>query len=143
MSKRKQALEARLEGRQIRAALMCVEREFAPEDERKGYDEIAEEVGVSRQSLHRWRTQNRAFIDYVNLIADEWLESERAYVYRQLMKTISGAQPSIKGIDLYFKRHGLITNQIAVETKDGSESRSNDDLTQDIAELDALLEENE
>lgn len=138
-TKRKAALEAKLDGRQIKAALLCVEREFAPEDGRRGFDEIAEEVGVSRQSLYKWRTQNRAFIDYVNYLADDFLASERAFVYRQLMKTIGGAQPSIKGIDLYFKRHGLITQNIAVETKDATEARSNEELAAEIEELDELL----
>lgn len=139
--KRKAALEARLEGRQLKAALLCVEREFAPEEERKSFDEIAEEVGVSRQSLFKWRTQNRAFIEYVNHIADDFLASERALVYRQLMKTINGPQPSIKAIDLYFKRHGLITQNIAVETKDASEARTNEEIAQELEELDELLAE--
>ncbi|MFD1135594.1 phBC6A51 family helix-turn-helix protein [Paenibacillus urinalis] len=137
--KRKAALEAKLDPRQVIAALKCVEREFTAESERVSFDEIADEVGVSRQSLYKWRTQNRAFIDYVNYLADEFLESERAYVYRQLMKTISGSQPSIKGIDLYFKRHGLITQNVSVETKDGGSARTNEDIAQEIAELDELL----
>ncbi|QOT13721.1 hypothetical protein JNUCC32_31020 (plasmid) [Paenibacillus sp. JNUCC32] len=137
--KKKAALEARLEGRQIKAALLCVEREFAAEDERKSFDEIAEEIGISRQSLFKWRTQNRAFIEYVNYVADDFLASERAYVYRQLMKTINGPQPSVKGIDLYFKRHGLITQQVAVESKDATSTRSNEEITQELEELDTLL----
>ena len=139
--KRKAALEAKLDGRQIRAALMCVEREFAAEDERKGFDEIADEVGVSRQSLYKWRTQNRAFIDYVNYLADDFLASERAFVYRQLMKSISGGQPSIKAIDLFFRRFGLITQQVAVETKDSGVAKSNEELAAEIEELDELLAE--
>ncbi|MEC0370036.1 phBC6A51 family helix-turn-helix protein [Paenibacillus chibensis] len=139
--KKKSALEARLEGRQIKAALLCVEREFAPEDERKSFDEIADEVGVSRMSLFRWRTGNRAFIDYVNHIADDFLASERALVYRQLMKTITGPQPSVKGIDLYFKRHGLITQQVAVESKDAGTTRTNEEIAQELEELDELLAE--
>jgi transcriptional regulator with XRE-family HTH domain len=139
--KKKAALEARLEGRQIRAALLCVEREFAPEDERKSFDEIADEIGVSRMTMYRWRTGNRAFIDYVNHIADDFLASERALVYRQLMKTITGPQPSVKGIDLYFKRHGLITQQVAVESKDATSTRSNEEITQELEELDELLAE--
>ncbi|MNT66633.1 hypothetical protein D3C71_2133280 [compost metagenome] len=55
------------------------------------------------------------------------------------MKTISGAQPSVKGIDLYFKRHGLITQQVAVETKDAGASRTNEELAQELSELDELL----
>lgn len=137
--KRKAALEAKLDGRQIRAALMCVEREFAAEEDRKSFDEIADEVGVSRQSLYKWRTQNRAFIDYVNYLADDFLASERAFVYRQLMKTIGGAQPSIKGIDLFFRRFGLITQQVAVETKDSGAAKSNEELAAEIEELDELL----
>lgn len=139
--KRKAALEAKLDGRQIKAALMCVEREFAAEDERKSFDEIADEIGVSRQSLYKWRTQNRAFIDYVNYVADDFLASERAYVYRQLMKSIGGAQPSIKGIDLFFRRFGLITQQVAVETKEAGAAKSNDELAAEIEELDELLAE--
>jgi transposase-like protein len=139
--KKKAALEARLDGRQIKAALLCVEREFAAEEDRKGFDEIADEVGVSRQSLFKWRTQNRAFIDYSNLLADDFLSADRAFVYRQLMKTIAGSQPSVKGIDLYFKRHGLITQQVAVETKDAGATRTNDELAQELEELDELIAE--
>lgn len=139
--KRKAALEAKLDGRQIRAALMCVEREFAAEDERKSFDDIADDVGVSRQSLYKWRTQNRVFIDYVNYLADDFLASERAFVYRQLMKTIGGGQPSIKGIDLFFRRFGLITQNIAVETKETGAAKSNDELAAELEELDELLGE--
>lgn len=141
--KKKAALEARLDGRQMKAALLCVEREFAGEEDRRTFDEIAAEVGVSRNTLYEWRTQNRAFIEYSNYVADEFLSSHRAFVYRQLMKTIAGAQPSVKGIDLYFKRHGLITQQVAVETKDAGAARSNDELAQEIEELDELLAEDD
>lgn len=141
---RKKALESKLDGRQKKAALLCVQREFAPEDERMGFEDIAKEVGVSRQTLYEWRTQKRPFIDYVNLLADDFLASERAFVYRQLMKTIGGAQPSIKGIDLYFRRHGLITERQIVETKDASAvAGSNEDIAKDIEELDELLSEDD
>lgn len=141
--KRRSALESRLEGRQIKAALLCVEREFSPEEERATFEDIANEIGISRKTLHKWRTQNRAFIDYSNYIADDFLESERAQVYRQLMKTIMGSQPSIKGIDLYFKRHGLITQNVSVETKDGNTAKSNEDIADELAELDELLKDDE
>lgn len=139
--KRKAALEARLDGRQIKAALLCVEREFAAEEDRRTFEDIAEEIGVTRKTLHQWRTQNRAFIDYANYLADDFLAKERAFVYSQLMKTIAGTQPSVKGIDLYFKRHGLITQQVAVETKDAGATRTNEELAQEIEELDELLAE--
>ena len=137
-TKKRQQLEAKLDGRQRKAALLCVEREFAPQAERMTFEDIATEVGVSRQSLLKWRQQNRAFIDYVNYLADDFLAAERAFVYRQLMKSISGEQPSIKGIDLYFKRHGLITERSVVETVE-SGGRDEADIAADIAELDDLL----
>ncbi|NHN31141.1 phBC6A51 family helix-turn-helix protein [Paenibacillus agricola] len=137
---KKKALEAKLDGRQIRAALLCVQREFVPEEDgRKSYEEIAAEIGVTRQSLYEWRTQKAPFIEYVNLLADDFLSAERAFVYRQLMKTISGAQPSIKGIDLFFKRHGLITERQIVETKEAGSSGSNADIANELAEIDELL----
>lgn len=141
--KKKAALESRLDGRQMKAALLCVEREFAGEEDRRTFEEIADEVGISRNTLYEWRTQNRAFIEYANYVADEFLSSHRAFVYRQLMKTIAGSQPSVKGIDLYFKRHGLITQQVAVETKDAAAARSNDELEQEIEELNELLAEDD
>lgn len=139
--KRKAALESQLDGRQVKAALMCVEREFAAEEERKTFEEIADEIGVSRKTLRQWRTQKRAFIDYVNYLADDFLSADRAKVYRQLMRAIDGPQPSIKAIDLFFRRFGLITQQVAVETKDAGSTRSNDELAQELAELDDLIAE--
>lgn len=141
MSAKKKALEAKLDGRQRRAALLCVEREFAPEEERKGFEEIAAEIGVTRNTLYEWRTQKREFIEYSNMLADEFLDGHRAFVYRQLMKTISGAQPSIKGIDLYMRRHGLLTERQVIETKDSGSARTNDDIAADLAELDEMLTE--
>lgn len=134
-------LEARLDGRQIRAALLCVEREFAAEADRRTFESIAQEIGVSTVTLWEWRTQNRNFIDYSNYLADDFLAGERAFVYRQLRKLIG--QGSVKGIDLYFKRHGLITERQLIETKDANDVKSNEDIAKEIDELDDLLAEGE
>lgn len=138
-TKRKQ-LEAQLDGRQKLAALACVEREFSPEDGRKGYEDIAKEAGVSRQTLYEWRTQNKAFIDYVNLIADDYLASARPTVYKRLMQLIDASQPSVKAIDLFMRREGLITTHAVVEAKDGGGGgRDNEDIVKELAELDDVL----
>lgn len=138
--KRKQ-LEARLDGRQRIAALAVVEREFSEDGERKSFDEIAQEAGVHRVTLYEWRTQNKAFIDYVNTIADDFLAAKRPIVYKRLMQLIDSAQPSVKALDLFMKREGLITAQVSVETKDANVSRTDDEITAEIAELDELLAE--
>lgn len=139
VDKRKR-LEARLDGRQKIAALACVEREFSPQDERMGFEEIAQLAGVSRNTLYEWRTQNKSFIEYVNLIADDYLSSARPTVYKRLMQLIDAPQPSVKAIDLFFRREGLITTHAVVETKlDGGGGRDNEDIAKEIAELDGVL----
>jgi hypothetical protein len=143
MSAKKRQMEAKLTPKQRHAALLLVEREFTEDSERKTLDEIAEEVGISVRGLYKWRTQNKTFIDYVNCIADEFLESKRAVVYRQMMKLIEGQHPSVKAIDLYFKRHGLLTEKQIVETRDGNDGSSPEEIEKEIAELDELLKDSE
>ena len=133
-------LESKLDGRQKRAAWLCVEREFAREEDRITFDQIADAVGVSRNTLYEWRTKNRAFIDYMNSLADDILAGYRAHVYRQLLRAIDGRQPSIKAIDLYFRRHGLITDRQVIETKE-SVAQTEEDIAKEIAELDDMLSE--
>ncbi|MEV5028517.1 phBC6A51 family helix-turn-helix protein [Paenibacillus sp. LPE1-1-1.1] len=140
--KRKQ-LESRLDGRQRVAALSCVEREFAPETERKSFEVNAQEAGVTRNTLYEWRTQNKAFIEYVNVIADDFLASKRPIVYKRLIQLIDGSQPSVKAIDLFMRREGLITAHAVIETKDVGGGRDNEDIAKELAELDELLTEKE
>lgn len=137
--KQRAKLEARLDGRQRLAALACVEREFSPEDERKGFEQIAEEAGVSRNTLYEWRTQNRAFIEYMNAISDDYLSGKRAVVYKRLMQLIDSSQPSVKAIDLFMKREGLITAKVEVDDGRAGGAKSNAELADELAELDDIL----
>ena len=141
MSKRQKALEAKLTAQQRKAAYMLVENELKDnKDETKlGLQEIATDVGVTAKCLWEWRTKNRNFIDYKNLIADDFLADKRSLVYAQLMKLIDTTQPSVKAIDLYLRRHGLLTDKTVVETDNGEGSRTNADLERELAELDDLL----
>jgi hypothetical protein len=137
--KQRAKLEAQLDGRQRLAAALVVEREFQPDDQRKSFEEIAEEVGVSARSLWEWRHRNRPFIDFVNAMSSDVLASSRPKVYRQLMKLIDGSQPSVKAIDLYFKHEGLITAKAEIDVTGGTGTKSNSDLTAELTELDELL----
>ncbi|ABY46838.1 phBC6A51 family helix-turn-helix protein [Bacillus mycoides] len=135
----KKELESRLNLKQREAALLLVENELNIEGERKTQEEIAQELGVTRMCLYKWRTQNKSFIDYKNMIADEFLSEKRDFVYRQLLRTISGSQPSIKGIDLFLRRHGLLTDKKVIEDNTADGVKSNSDLEKEIAEINALL----
>ncbi len=142
--KRRKELEAKLDVRKRRAALLLVERELTDEKDRMTMDEIGAEVGVTRKTIHEWRTQNKTFIEYVNLLADDFLESKQSVVYRRLMQLIDpkseNSAPSVKAIDLYLRRFGKLTERQVIENRDGgADSRDNDDISRDLEELDELL----
>jgi hypothetical protein len=136
----KKELEARLSLQQRKAAFLLIENELEPDGgQTKSQDDLAEEIGCSRMTLYRWRTQNKTFIEYMNLLADDLLSSYRGRVYRRLMQSIDTSQPSIKAIDIYMKRHGLLTDKTVVETTEYS--RTNEDLAKEMDELDKILED--
>jgi Helix-turn-helix of insertion element transposase len=140
MATRKE-LEAKLTLPQRKAALMLVENELETE-EKKSQDEIAAECGVTRMGLYKWRTQNKAFIEYRNMLADDFFSSMRPMVYRQIIKAISGPQPSIKAIDIFMKRFALLSEKTIVEDHTGgNEGRTDDALKRELDELDELLKD--
>ena len=141
MSKRLKALEAKLDARKRKAAYLLVENELRETGEKRTQEEIAEEVGVSYKTVWEWKTKDSVFIEYKNALADDFLSEKRAYVYGQLMKLIGGSQPSVKALDLYLRRFGLLTEKQVTITEDASGSRSNADLESELADLDELLKE--
>jgi hypothetical protein len=136
-------LEAKLTEQQRKAAYMLVENDLkSNKDETKlNYEQIAEEVGVSYKTVWTWRTKNRNFIDYKNEISDDFLSEKRSKVYGQLLKLIEGEQPSVKAIDLFMRRFSLLTDKQLVETNDGNQQRSDDEIKRQLDELDDLLDD--
>ncbi|MCA6607445.1 MULTISPECIES: phBC6A51 family helix-turn-helix protein [Bacillus] len=140
MSRIKQ-LEAQLSFEKRKAAQACALNEIMPEGgEKKTQEQLAEELGMSRMGLYRWRTQDPTFIEYMNLLADDMLSSHRSEVYGQLMKLIKGPQPSVKAIDLFMKRYGLLTEKQII-TDNTTTDESVDDIQNEADKLDALLKE--
>jgi hypothetical protein len=137
------ALEAKLTEQQKKAAYMLVENDLKSNRDplKLTYEQIADEIGVSYKTIWSWRTQNRNFIAYKNEISDDFLSDKRSRVYGQLLKLIEGEQPSVKAIDLFMRRFGLLTEKQITVTEDGSSSRSNEDLAQELKELDDLLDD--
>lgn len=140
-NKRLNELGAKLDIRQREAALALVANEMLETGEKRTQEEIAKEAGVSYKTLWSWRTQNKTFINYKNELADDFLSDKRAFVYAQLMKLISGPQPSVKAIDLFMRKFGLLTDKTVVENHDGTPQRSEDAIKQQLAELEGLLDE--
>jgi hypothetical protein len=143
MSKRLKELEAKLTEQQKKAALILVDNDLKSNKDplKLTYEQIAEEIGVSYKTIWSWRTQNRNFIAYKNEISDDFLSDKRSMVYGQLLKLIGGEQPSVKAIDLFMRRFGLLTEKQILVNEDASGSRSNDDLAKELEELDDLLKD--
>jgi transposase-like protein len=141
---KKKRLEAKLTPQQRKAALLLVENELI-NNKAKTQQQLAEEIGVDRVTLYRWRTQNQNFVEYTNILADEFLSAHRAEVYAQLLKLIRGVNgvPSVKAIDTYLKRFGLLTERHVIETDVEGEHRTNEDLAKELEELDDLLDDDD
>lgn len=141
MSNRLKELEAKLTEQQRKAAFMLVENDLKPnkDADKLTYEEIAAEIGVTYKTLWEWRKKNRNFIAYKNEISDDFLTERRARVYGQLMKLIEADQPSVKAIDLFMRRFGLLTEKSVVENVDANNQRSDDDIKRQLDDLDDLL----
>ncbi len=57
------------------------------------------------------------------------------------MKLIESEQPSVKAIDLWMRRFGLLTEKSVVENVDNGTQRSDDAIKRQLAELDNLLDD--
>jgi hypothetical protein len=134
-------LEAKLTEQQKRAAYILVENDLKPNKDagKLTYEQIAEDIGVTYKTLWSWKTRNRNFIAYKNEISDDFLSDKRSRVYGQLLKLIEAEQPSVKAIDLFMRRFGLLTEKTVVENIDGNSQRSDDDIKRQLEDLDDLL----
>lgn len=112
--------EVRFKPKQREAAIALVEYEFAPKEGRKGKQEIADSLGITRKTLHNWDTKDANFIAYKNYLASEFADSSLAFVYKKLLDSISNG--SVRGIETFLKRIGdLDTNSEVTIKQEGAE----------------------
>lgn len=102
------------------AGILLVEYEFANKDERRTKQDIADEVGVARKTLHQWDTKDANFIAYKNALASDYLNSHLAFVYRKLLEGID--KGSMKGMEIFLKRIGDLDSKSEVTINNGSGS---------------------
>lgn len=101
--------ETKFKPLQREAAIALVEYEFTPKGQRKTKQEIADEIGITRQGLHKWDTQDKNFIAYKNSLAADFTDSNTAFVYSKLIDSIG--RGSVRGIELFMKRIGDLADQ--------------------------------
>lgn len=111
--------EAKFLPKQREAAIALVEYEFTPKGQRKTKEEIAEDLGVSRKTLHNWDTRDSNFIAYKNYLSSEFMDSHLALVYKKLIESIE--RGSVKGIEVYLKRIGDLDTHTEVTINNGGE----------------------
>lgn len=138
---RRDKLAEKLTIQQQKAAYALIENETRPTAEQRSQDEIAGEIGVSRQTLYNWRFKNQAFIEYKKEVAKDFLGDAVGTWANAIIKSMSGQQPSQKALDLYAKLMGFIQDQKRIEITDGNDARSDEEIKRQLAELDALLDD--
>jgi len=138
-------LKDALTTQQVMAAHLLVANEFAGK-EKKTQDELAEEIGVSRQTLHKWRHDNADFVRYQSALTDVKLDSYRSLVDARLMSLIergpsNNGIPSIKAIELYYKLSGRLVERKEITTNSPSEKprMSQEEIAKGLDELNASL----
>lgn len=136
-------LKDALSTQQVMAAHLLVANEFAGK-EKKTQDELAEEIGVSRQTLHKWRTDNADFIRYQSALTDMKLDSYRSLVDSRLMTLIergpsNNGIPSIKAIELYYKLSGRLVErkEITTNTQTDKPRMTQEEIAKGLEELNA------
>lgn len=131
-------LEKHMQAEHVRACYLLVENDFKPKAEQKTTQEIADELGVSRTTLYKWRNRDDV-IKLQGLLSERQMDTYRSKVDRALLRLIddgSDRLPSVKAIELFYKLKGLMIDRSVVGSTEEDVSPR---ITQ--AELDAELEE--
>lgn len=121
-------LTSQLTPQQLQAAELIVENEFnrALGEPVKKLEEIGEEVGVSRQTISKWK-KLPAFIEYSAYISKQHTDSLRPLADSQLAKLLKGTSmnglPSVKALELFYKISGVLVERRETSYIDGNEPK--------------------
>lgn len=129
-------LKRALTEQQIKAAYLLIENELEL-GKAKTLEEIASEVGISRQTLYIWRTDDLNFIEFKEKLADQSMAGQHEQVIANLMKSIN--QGSVRAMDLYFSVRGKKVSKSEIVQATVSTTRKPDMTDDEIgAELEKL-----
>jgi thiaminase len=126
-------------------AQRLVENDFAPKGERKTLEELAQELSMTRQNLHRIRS-NPEFVRYQDSISYTALAQHMPEIDAMLLKLVRGTSNngigSIKAIELAYKVTNRLSNDTTVYHADASDKpkMSRAELTSAIDDLNRTLQ---
>jgi predicted transcriptional regulator len=134
-------LKKRLTDQQSKAAYLLVINDF--EKGTKTQEEIADEVGVSRQTLYVWRTSNSDFIAYQNALSDHHLESYRSKADAKLVELVDKGYT--KALDLYYTLLGRkVSRSETTEVRKEIGPRLSDaEITRELEKLQQSIKDSE
>lgn len=143
-------LEVQISGVQRKAAWLLVngDIESIGGAKSKTYDEIAEECGIDTKTLYNWRSKDAKFIAYCNAISyrvTDSFQSEADAMLRELcLRGGANGLGSIKALELYYKRMGLLVNKSEVTNTDSINRDyrplTDDEVAEKIREMKARLQ---
>lgn len=93
----------------------CAELIVMKDVNKMNMNDIAEEIGVNRSTIFRWK-QNKEFNDYMNSLADEFQRSFLADAFGELRKIMAYGKPheKLKAIELILKNQGKLKDNAEV-----------------------------
>lgn len=93
----------------------CAELIVMKDINKMNMNDIAEEIGVNRSTIFRWK-QNKEFNDYMNSLADEFQRSFLADAFGELRKIMAYGKPHerLKAIELVLKNQGKLKENTEV-----------------------------
>src|SRR5690625_4145779 len=140
---RKDILEERLTGDQLKAVYLLLDNELQPPSSRLSQEEIAAECNVNRSTLYRWRTQNQDFIDYRREVMQNYISDMSGLFLNSLRRSIEGTNgaPSMRALDLFAKIEGFVDTTNKLDVNIGGGGRSEEDLEAELERLDEQLAE--
>ena len=104
-------------------------------EQRKTQKQMAEELGVSVQTLRNWR-QQKIFVKYLNELADTHVGSFIAEAYSGLVEIMREGKNAerLKAIELLLKKEGKLRDKTEISVED-NRTQSVDEI---LAEIDDL-----
>lgn len=133
--------ESKFKPKQREAAELLVEREFADPENRKTKGEIADELKMTRQGLHKWERYDSNFIAYKNYLANRMMSSSLPMVFSRILEGIE-KEGNTKMTELYLKRLGELNNDATI-TLNNANNDDNQTTQQRQAALLARLQDDE
>ena len=105
----------------------CAELIIMMDINKMTYQQIAEEIGVNRSTIFRWK-QNKEFNDYLNTLADEFQRSFLSEAFGTLRSILKNGrtQDQLKAIELILKNQGKLKDSQEVTATVKTEVNADD-----------------